>query len=328
MSAETVIEDIIGNAQTIANQTIEAAIGYADDAQTAAATVTSLTEPQRPDKPVVVVPPVSPDNNSVYEYSGAFDDIYNQLGPDFAGKFQAFIDTYFPKIDECLRDNIDDWICDVVLNGTTGIPPNVASQIWERMRANELNESFRQENQVVSAWADRGFSLPQGALYAAQQDIQEQASVKISTGAREIAIKEMEIQIDTIKFAVEQGVKLRLGALQAAIDYFRAWVGLASAAIDYATGLSNARLKLYDATSAYYSALISAARLTYDWGRDYMLMQAEENKTFVNLVNANTATRVQAALSAASSVASVGAAAASAMNTLANIGNNTVISSS
>src|SRR5262245_46387889 len=211
MSAEELVQDIIDGAQEIAKETTEKAIGYADDAQTAAITVITLDPIPSVPKPEVEIPGPPPDPDDAEDkFRGTFAELFNMLGPEFDDRFNAFLARFFPKIDECLRTTIDDWICDVILNGTDGIPPHVEAQIWERARAKELRDAARQDDELISTWAGRGFSMPSGVLFAAQQSSQQQLSEKISTAAREAAIKQVEIQIETIKFAVSEGIKLRL----------------------------------------------------------------------------------------------------------------------
>jgi hypothetical protein len=326
MSADEVVKDLIDAAQVIAKQTTEKAIGYADDAQTAAITVTDLGPIPSVDKPDVVIPGPPPDPDDAEDkFRGTFAELFNTLGPEFDDRFNAFLARFFPKIDECLQSTIDNWICDVIQNGTSGIPPDVENQIWERSRARELRDAAREEDELISNWAGRGFALPPGALYDAQQLVHQKLSEKISTHSRDVAIKHNEIQIETIKFAVAEGIKLRLGALAALVTYLRTWLDLAKISSDYANGILQSRAHLYTALSQYYAAVIAAERLLYDWGNDERKLIVAQQKEFVDLVNGNTNARVNAAISAANSMASTARAALSAQNTLAKIDNTTNI---
>lgn len=327
MSAETLIDDIIQTAQGIAADTISQAVSYSNDAQTAAVTVTSLDAPPVPVQPeridISALP--SPDE-AEQKFRTVFNELYNQIGPDFAAQFNAFITRFFPVIDVCLQSSVDTWICNTINNGATGIPADVENQIWERSRARELRDFARVDDAIVSTWAARGFSLPTGALFDAQQVAQQAASEKISTHSRDVAIKQAEIQIETIKFAVGKGIELRLGALNVAVDYLRAWLDISKVSVAYANAILASRQALYQALSAYYGALIASERLIYDWGHDNAVLTVKQQEAFVSLVNSNTDARVRAAITAAQTVGSIGAAALAAQNTMAQISNETTVS--
>lgn len=326
MSAESTVQDIIDGAQEIAKETTEKAIGYADDAQTAAVAIVDLGPIPHVDKPLVVIPGPPPDPDDAEDkFRGTFAELYNQLGPEFDARFDAFLKRFFPKIDECLQSTIDNWICDTITNGASGIPVDVENQIWERSRARELRDAARKEDELLADWAGRGFSMPTGALFAAQQQAQQDLSEKISTHSRDVAIEHNKIQIETIKFAVSEGIKLRLGALNAVFQYLKDWLDLAKISSDYANGILQSRSHLYQALAQYYAAVIAAERLEYDWGNDNRKLVVEQQHYFVNLVASNTKARVDAAISAADSMAKTAQAALSAQNTLAKIGSETNI---
>lgn len=327
MSAETVIDSIITSAHNIAVETKNAALSYAEDAQTAALAVTSLDDLPVPVRPNPVIPAFLPDPDEAEEkFRTTFSELYNLLGPDFNAQIDAFLARFFPQIDECLEESIDTWLCNTINNGATGIPTDVENQIWERSRARELRDFSRKDEELVSGWAKRGFSLPTGALFNAQQVAQQDLTERISTHSRDVAIKQAEIQIETIKFAISEGIKLRLGALQVAVDYMRAWLDVSKISVEYANGILRSRTAFYGALAAYYGALIAGERLVYDWGNNQAVLTVEQQKAFVSLVNSNTNARVQAAISAASSVASIGAAALAAQNSMAHVSNETLIS--
>jgi hypothetical protein len=326
MSAETLIDSIISSAQALAGTTVSKAIGYTDDAQTAAVTVTDLGAipvPVRPNPPAVVLPP-SPDV-AEDRFRTTFAELFNQLGPDFDAKLDAYVTRFFPQIDGCLQSSVDTWLCNTINNGATGIPIDVENQIWERSRARELRDFARKDDELVTMWAERGFALPPGALYAAEQELQRDLTEKISTHSRDVAIKQVDVQIATIKFAVEQGIRLRISAAEASARYLSAWLDVSKISVEYANGILHARTAYYSALAAYYGALIQGERLIYDWGHDNAVLTVEQERHFVALVNSNTDARVRAAITAAQTVGSIGAAALAAQNSMAHISNDTIV---
>ena len=323
MSAETIIAEIIDNARTLGNDAADAATGFAADAQTAAQSVINLGAVPFAAQPSVTIPPFTPNSDSTGDLRGGFDEMFGQLYPDFDSRFDAFIARFFPKVEECLVTSIGTWICNTINNGGTGIPAIIEDQIWERSRAREQQDMDRQKDETVYAFSERGFTLPQGALFAALQDIEFQHSQKVSTHSRDVAIKQAEIEIENIRFAIQQGINLRQIGLNAVNDYLRAWLDTAKTAVDYANALVSAKLKLYDSTSAYYNALIAAASLEYEWGRDKANQTLTQQGLIVSASNENTRGRVNAAISAAQVMGQLAAAVSAAQNTLAHIGNQT-----
>lgn len=328
MSAESVVDGIISNATNLANEKADEASGYASDAQTAAVTVTTLATAPVPTKPSVTIPPYVPNSDAVAEYRGGLQDFINQFGPDLKAKFEAYIAEFFPTIESTLRDATDNWLANMILNGGTGIPAAVEAQIWERDRARLARDSARREDDAVNEWAERGYSLPGGALVGIQEDIAQDLSDKTAQASRDVAIKQIDVQIENTKFAVEHSISLRQIALTAANDYLRCFLQLEATAVQYADGLVDARLKLYDATTGYYNALIGAQRLVYEWGRDQTTSFVAQQQNVVQLTNSNTNARVNAAISAAQAIGSIAASALAAQNTLAHVGNVTNIDGS
>lgn len=323
MSAEATIEEIISNARAFADDYGEAAKDLAEQAQTAALSVTTLSDPPQPAQPDADGPPIPPSGDASTEFKSNFNELFDQLGPEFDSRLTALVERFFPEIDDCLPNTIDNWICNTILNGGTGIPVDVEDQIWERSRAREALDAQRQTDEVIEQFAGRGFALPSGALFNATARIQDGLSQKISTHARDVAIKQIDIEIANIRFAVEQGIRLRLGAIDATVNYLRAWLGIVKESVDYGTAISQARLKLYDSSSDYYRALIAGEALVLDWGKHNGLAFLGQQKNFVSLTNENTKARVDAAIKSAAAIASIASAATAAQNSLAQISNNT-----
>jgi hypothetical protein len=323
VSAEATIEEIINEARAFANDYGEAAIDLANEAQTAALSIVTLSPPPAIQQPDVDGPPLPPNGDAALEFKSSFNELFNQLGPEFDARLTALVERFFPEIDDCLPDTIDNWICDTIRNGGTGIPAAVEDQIWERSRAREALDAQRQTDEVIEQFAGRGFALPSGGLFNATARIQDALSQKVSTHSREVAIKQVEIEIQNIRFAVEQGIRLRLGAIDATVNYLRAWLGIVKESVDYGSAVTSARLKLYDSSSDYYRALVAGEALTLDWSKSTNASFLQDQKNFVDLTTENTKARVEAAVKSAAAIASIASAATAAQNSLAQISNNT-----
>ena len=324
MSAETTVESTI---TTLSEQAItysEAVPGYADSAVTAAsgyarsgATVT-VTADQ------ITIPVLNdPFADFSAELRGHYGELFNTLPGWLEDQMGGWITQYFPVIDPCIAENVDDWICTTIESGGTGIPYNVESAIWERARSRDVLEAARMEEEAASQFAARGFSMPPGALANRMLRVQQDAANKSSTISRDTAIKNIEVEIENIRFAIEQGIRLRLGVSQGLADYMRAFMLIPQTAVDYANGLAQAKKQLWDAAGSYYNALIGAEELQ-------VRAQIANQNANVTLQQADIAAyghkvqaQVQAAISAADAMARVASSALSSLNTMASITNNT-----
>lgn len=324
MSAEATVNALITSQNAAAQLALNSAKYYSDQAQTAAISYTSLTDPD----PVVaeevnINMPV--DYDPAGEFTSAYNGAFADYGPQFSSLFSDFLDDFFPEVDGCVRLLTDQWICNTIEFGGTGIPADIERQIWDRARSREEEQVEKAADDAANEWAGRGFSIPPGALVGAVNKARSDANSKISTLSRDTAIKNIEIEIENIRFAVEQGVKLRLGAIQSAVDYVKAWFLVPQTAIDKARALTETRYKFYANTAAYYNAIISAAELQLKADIHNAEMRTRNNTNFVDLVTRNSQARVSAAVGSAEAMGKAAAAALGALNTLANLGNVTTI---
>lgn len=327
MSAESTLNAIINNATTTANLARDKAIQYADEAQTAAFSILNFASPPSPGRPDVTIPVFDPTIDLTGDFTRAYNDAIADYDPAFQSQITSFLNTYFPDFAGCLKTSVDGWICNTITNGGTGIPTDVENAIWERSRSRELLDSKRAEDEAVVVFAARGFALPAGVLVDALQRVQQELSDKVSTHSRDVAIKQAEIEIENIRFAVDQGVKLRLGVIDALVNFLRAWAQMRELAIERAKALIDAKTRLYQSVSAYYSAIIGAAQLVLEYDKIRIDSHIAQQDLVLRSSNQSLESRVGAAISAAEAMGAIAGAALGAQNTLAEIGNNTITTS-
>ena len=325
MTAEATVNTLITAQNDRASTLTESLIAAAAAAQLAAIQGTFLvTPPDIPEPDDIAFPATNP---FLIDQTGEYEQAYGNQLNNFLSRFNTglsgFLSSYFPEIAGCIRDYSDDWICDTILNGGTGIPANIEQQIWDRVRDRESIQAKQNIDNATHEWAGRGFTLPQGALVARVQAAQQDQIDKVSQAERDHAIKAMEIEIENIRFAVEQAVKLRLGAVAALVDYIKAYFLPQQAAMDYAKGVTDAHYRYYESMRAYYSAVVAFQGLIIDVRKANLSKAVTENQTFANLVASTTQSRAQAAAAAAAHLGRAAAGALGAINTLANLGHNT-----
>jgi hypothetical protein len=273
--------------------------------------------------PTIGLPPSNPFAvDQTGEWKAAYDSTKPGYKTDLSTGWDNFITTFFPDIAGCIRDNSDNWICDIILNGGAGIPPAVEQQIWDRARSRELELANQNVDNATNEWAARGFALPPGALINRVQQAQQDYIDKAATVSRDTAIKNIEIQVENVRFAIGEAVKLRLGAVAAAVDYIKAYFLPVQTAQEYATRLTDAHYRYYNAMQSYYAAIIGAAQLTLEAQKTNVSARIEDNKAFVALTTSLTNSRVMAAAHACNALGTASAASMGSNNTLGNVGSN------
>jgi len=325
MTALSIVEGLIEAGKTNARDALDEAIGFANDAQTAASTViTSLPNVPSPTHPNVEIPPFNPDTDLSGEFTRAFDDAVAAFGPDLQAEMTSFLDTYFPKFDECLTTSVDGWICDTITNGGTGLNADVENAIWERSRERELLEAQRQKDTVVRTFASRGFDLPAETLSAQLAMVDQDAANKASTHSRDVAIKQAEIEIENVRLAVQVGVQLRLGIVNALVAYLNVFMRPWELAIRKAAALVDAKARLWQTSATYYSALIAAEQLQLQYDELRIRTGLHQGDQYVKQITELVNARVNAAIASAEAMGQMAAAAMGAQASLGNVAHQTV----
>lgn len=254
------IETVIETAMERNEELTEAAKDAASDAMTAAqGRIFAPAGYQAVPPALRAEPPVfSPNTELSVDFANAYQQALADFEPTVQESIVDYIARFFPG---ALATICDDWIQNTIVNGGTGIPAAIETAIWDRARGREIVEARRLEQEAVSQFAARGFILPPGALAGRILEIQQDATNKSVTISRDRAIKSAEIEIENIRFAIEQGLKVRLAVIAGIGDYIRAWFKPADNAVEYAKALVNAKEKLWNEASAYYRALVAEAEM-------------------------------------------------------------------
>lgn len=191
--------------------------------------------------------------NSLYQ--GTADELKALL----ANGLTTFLTTYFPLGNELALAQA--WVAKALSTGGTGLNATIEDQIWQRDRARVLRDAARAADQAMSTWAARGYSLPPGALVGQVAQINQDARDKIAAASRDVAIKQAEMEIENVRFAVEKAISLRTAAIQAAGDYLRTLALGPQLGVQLATSVVDAKSKMAQALTSFYQAQVSASEL-------------------------------------------------------------------
>jgi chromosome segregation ATPase len=224
----------------------------------------SLTYPDEPNivypeppsnLPVIVYPDTPTLNLPTFDAEPPED---NLVAPDYEIDFTE--EDYSDAQLTAIKAKVSEW-----LEGGTGLPDAIWDAIWDRARENEEQLGNKQLQEAETQFASRGFTMYSGQLARTVRDIRQAVYDKSATLNRDIAIKQAEMEVENIRFALQQGLSLqgvliesfhksqdRLLKIQelqldAAIKIFNAQVSL-----------FNAKLEAYKVSAAVYESQIRA----------------------------------------------------------------------
>lgn len=240
-----------GNADQAINSAETAARQYINVTPTSFSFYPSVAEPN------VYIPQIAP-NSSSNVILNEGDKILQSL----KNNFDQFFDAYFP--DECdYLAKAQAWLCQVIDNGGIALSPEIEALIYGRDKDRIEGEYIKGMDEAASLWASRGFPMPPGALVAAQLTARENADKLLGDASTALAIRQEELRIDTVKFAVERALDFRVKAVAAAADYIQVLMGGYDAGFKVLQNQNDAQARLISAASEYYRVRLGVEELRF-----------------------------------------------------------------
>lgn len=258
-----------------------------------------------------LTPPVINQN----DIDGDFDGTLTKIKTFIDGLQNSWLMKYFPA---SLPDGLDP-LLEMITNGTI-VSDALQEIMWERAKQQTSRDARRSKQEAISQWAGRGFSLPGGVMTARIDMINQDLQFTNADLAAQQAIKALDIQVDTVKFAAEIGTQLRLGLINGFTALFTAYARLPSNATEYATGIANAKRTLYSAQNDYYRTLIDNANLTLQADQSNAELHQRYLATSAGFMGQYMSTQVQAATSATQAYANVAAQTLQNVSSVTQIG--------
>lgn len=268
--------------------------------------------------PTVVEPPVTIPTDAQSAGVASFYELSQAVIDQLADLFASYMQTYFPDETPYLHD-AEQWLVKALTEGGTGIAPAVERQIWERDRDRLLKDSLRAENEAYSTWAARRYPLPPGALAGQIAQIRREASDKIAESSRSLAVKQMEIEVENVKFAVDKAITLYSAAMGAAVDYVRALAVGPTSSMQIIPSVTDSQSKLIQAANSYYTSRIAVEELRMKAGVSKADFELKADTTSAQLTMEDIKNRVMAAVEAAKAMSTQAAAALNALHAQASI---------
>lgn len=339
MAAIDQVQQVIANAITTANEAAANATAYTNAAQTAAG---GAFFPAPVDVVVIkdVENPAFKLADLTKEVTAAFADGFKRFesnllafgqefglsgDPPYTKPLASFINDHFPGLLRVrIRDASDTWLAETIESrGHSAAQVDYERALWARERDREIEDSERLEQDAISDFASRGFSMPAGILVARVDRIRGATAKNIAAASREAAIKSFDIANENVKFAVETGVRLRLAVITALMDFLRLYATTDNQAREYATLVLNSRTALWNAANDLYRAQMEEERMRIDVDTTNRKVKADFALAEFRNYEANIKARVDAAIGGAEAMGRLAAAALSSQNTISQISHET-----
>lgn len=313
-------EEIITNALELSQENVSNADDAAQDAMQAASGFSFFNQSYpnwSPDavEPNVYIPTTAEETDPFWRYETEKTNLTQWL----ADLFTNFFVTYYPLASDAF-DEAMAWTVNTITNGGTGIPAAVEDQIWQRSRDRIQRSSTQAQNSAYADFAARGFSLPPGALAAQLDGLRAEGIMKLSEASRDTAIKQIEVEIDNIKFAVKLAIDTRLKAIEVAADYIKAMALGPEIAAKLVDKTQDAQARLIAATADYYRARLSRDELSYKAWATLMEQKGKDGSVNINGWNQGIDAKVRAAIGAADAYGKTAQAALQSLTSIVSVG--------
>ena len=110
-----------------------------------------------------------------------------------------------PRYVSAMRDLVFNKIKDI-MNGSLALPNGFWQQIVDRQNADQEKATLREVSTAQTEWGLRGWAVPSGPLSRAVNEARERGLIEEGKVRRDIFIQRSQLEVDTIKFAVQQGL--------------------------------------------------------------------------------------------------------------------------
>ena len=151
-----------------------------------------------------------------------------------------------------------------MMAGGMGLPAAVEDALFARARERDSAETSRAVQEAVDTWAARGFTMPPGMLTKAASVIREQGRLRAGELNRDILIQATQVQIESIRFAVTQGLALEQLTANLYENACKRVFEVARFQAEAQISVFNAQIGLFNAQNAAFQTLAQVYRTRLD----------------------------------------------------------------
>ena len=200
------------------------------------------------------------------------------------GAVNAWVDAYFPAVNDCFKDVPEKWICDVV----SGVRPLGNSEqaidiAWIRAKANEHTQLRSDRSTIAAEFSSRGFTMPPGMMVAQMRRAQERFSDSVAGVNREAALADVSVQAELLKLAVSTAADLKRGMASIMAQYFNTVTGVQ----DRVSETNNERARIVATAEAQFlTSLTAYESINQNYYKSLNDMKLEESRTRIGAYSA------------------------------------------
>lgn len=242
-----------------------------DDPNTRSVTAPTIADRTQPEKPSITLPTFSGVIPSLADIPAGLDPntveaatrrVSNEYMADaisnITPRAAAYVEEIAPGITAVLGTS--DAQLATYLRGGTGLAPAVENAIYERSRSKVDAESERVRSTILNDMANRGFTLPNGALASAITAARQAAADNNAKAASEITVMQAEMEQKNLQFAVTTLAGMRATLLNATQAYMQSLVALNAQSLDAAKSVLSTILAAYDSQAKLYGLQLEVFR--------------------------------------------------------------------
>lgn len=141
-----------------------------------------------------------------------------------------------------------------VLQGGTGLPPELEDALFERAREREAELGAREMDTVRNEFAARGYKYPPGALARRLDRTRSDAATKISQLNRDQFVTRLQLEVEQFRAVLSSAVGLEEMWSNAFIAAERLRMDAVRMQVDFALQLFNAQISKVGAQTAIFTA--------------------------------------------------------------------------
>lgn len=151
-----------------------------------------------------------------------------------------------------------------MMGGGTGLPVAVEDALFSRARERDGAETARAVQEAVDTWAGRGFSMPPGMLAKQANVAREQGRLKAAETNRDVMVEAAKWQIESIRFAVQQGIALEQLTANLHDNMAKRMFEVAKFMAESQINVFNAQISLFNAANSSFATLAQVYRTKLD----------------------------------------------------------------
>lgn len=172
--------------------------------------------------------------------------VFDAEEPD-AADFNYVEEIYGPILSDEIKVKLQS-----MLNGQSGIPPEIERALWEREAGREAEQEFRAEQEAVEDWGAKGWDRPGGIVSTELRRIRQNSRNQRNQKSREVAIRTQDVLLEQLKFACTTGIALEDMWMRLFTSVQDRRLQAAQVAVNISIAVFNAKVSLFNAEMQGY----------------------------------------------------------------------------